>query len=154
MMKEIQQIEHSGIIKEIHDKAVKVSIIAKSACLSCQLKTSCSVSDVEEKIIDVTVTNPELYKEGELIDVFYKQTLGYRALLLGYLLPFIIVFSVLIVTIIFTGNEGISGLAALASLIPYYLILHLKKDKIRKTFSFSIKKSTVNPSLSGVDMLQ
>ncbi|NOZ34650.1 MAG: SoxR reducing system RseC family protein [Chlorobi bacterium] len=151
-MKEIQQIEHEGIIKEIHSNNLKVSIIAKSACLSCQLKTSCSVSDVEEKIIDVTINNPELYEQGELITVFYKQTLGYRALFLGYLLPFIIVFIILILTISITGNEGISGLTALAALLPYYLILHLKKDKIRKTFSFSIKKLNIKPPFSGVNI--
>lgn len=147
-MEEIKQIEHQGMIKKIIGNDLKVSIIAKSACLSCQLNTSCSVSDVEEKIIDVTVNNPGIYKEGELIDVFYKQTLGYRALLLGYLLPFLIVFLILIITLLITGNEGISGLTSLAALIPYYLILHFSKDKIRKTFSFSIKKSNLNHSLS------
>ena len=139
-MGKVKQIEHQGIIKEIAGNGLKISIITKSACLSCQLNTSCSVSDVEEKIIDVSVNNPHSYQVGESIDVFFKHTLGYRALFLGYLLPFIIVLFVLIGTMFLTENEGISGLTALAALFPYYLILYLKRNKIRKTFSFSIKK--------------
>lgn len=151
-MEKVKQIEHEGIVKEITGNDLKVSIIAKSACLSCQLNTSCSVSDVEEKIIDVSVNNPDFYQVGESIDVFFKQTLGYRALFLGYLLPFIIVLFVLIGTMFLTENEGISGLTALAVLFPYYLILYLKKDKIRKTFSFSIKKSNINFPFSEVNV--
>lgn len=151
-MEKVKQIEHSGIVKEITGNDLKVSIIAKSACLSCQLNTNCSVSDIEEKIIDVSVNNPDFYQVGESIEVFFKQTLGYRALFLGYLLPFIIVLSVLIGTMLLTENEGISGLTALAALFPYYLILYLKKDKIRKTFSFSIKKSIINSPFSEVNV--
>ncbi len=149
-MEKIKQIEHQGIIKDIAGNNLKISIIAKSACLSCQLNTSCSVSDVEEKIIDVTITNPNNYRPGESVEVFFNQTLGYRALFLGYLLPFIIVFAVLTIALFFTGNEGISGLAALGALIPYYLILYINKDKIRKTFSFSIKKSNLVSSFSEI----
>jgi len=151
-MKNITQIEHQGIIKSISGKDLKVSIIAKSACLSCQLKTSCSVSDVEEKIIDVKVNNPEDYVLNEIIDVYYKQSLAFRALFLGYLLPFIIVFTILILMISLTGDEGISGLTALAALIPYYLILRFTKDKIRKTFSFSIKKSNIKSDFSEINI--
>jgi len=147
-MEKIKQIEHQGFVKEINGNDIKVSIIAKSACLSCQLNTSCSVSDVEEKIIDLTVNNPEVYQVGESIDIFFKQTLGYRALFLGYLLPFIIVFFVLTVIMFLTKDEGVAGLTALGALFPYYFILYLKKDKIRKTFSFSIKKSNISPLFS------
>ncbi len=151
-MEKINQIEHRGFVKEIKGNNLKVSIIAKSACLSCQLNTSCSVSDVKEKIIDVTVSNPDEYETGESIYVFFKQTLGYRALFLGYLLPFIIVFFVLTVTMILTKNEGIAGLTALGALVPYYFGLYLIKDKIRKTFSFSIKKSNISSSFSGISI--
>ncbi len=139
-MENPKQIEHQGIIKDICGNNIKVSIIAKSACVSCSLNKSCSVSDIEEKIIDVRVHQPEQYQCGERINVFYKKTLGYRALLLGYLLPFLILMFVLISAMSFTHNEGAAGIIALASLIPYYFILHFSKDKIRKTFTFSIEK--------------
>ncbi len=139
-MKSVKQIEHKGIIEKTYKNKIVVAILAQSACMSCRLKNNCSVSDTEKKTIEIFTVNPENYSAGETVIVYFKQSLGFRALLLGYLLPFIIVISVLLITVSITDNEGVSGLAALVSLIPYYLILHLKRNKIKNTFSFSIKK--------------
>jgi len=144
-MDNITQIEHSGIIKEIVDNELKVSIINKSSCASCNLKGSCSVSDIQEKIIDVFVSNPKDYNVGESVDVFYKQSLGFRALFIGYLLPFLILLITMIVMLELTNKELLSGLVSLFSLIPYYLIVYLTRNRIKKTFSFSVKKSVIYP---------
>ncbi|MFC2152872.1 SoxR reducing system RseC family protein, partial [Bacteroidota bacterium] len=61
-------------------------------------------------------------------------------LFLGYVLPFILVLSLLIVLTTITENEAVAGISALAILVPYYLILFLLKDKIRKKFTFTINK--------------
>lgn len=151
-MEKVQQIEHRGIIKAIEGNNIKVSILAKSACLSCQLKTSCNVSDIEEKLVDITSSDAKIYNVGETVDVFYRQTLGYRALFLAYLLPFLIVMTVLIIMIIITGKEGLSGITALATLIPYYFILKLSKGKINRTFLFSLKRANTKYSVSGIDL--
>ena len=51
-----------------------------------------------------------------------------------------------------TENELLAGLTALGALLPYYLIVYLTKDKLRKTFSFSIKKSIVYSKMSAVNI--
>jgi sigma-E factor negative regulatory protein RseC len=139
-MYKLNQIEHQGFIKEIHENRIFVSIISKAACLSCTLKSACNISDVEEKIIEINTENYSDYIINEEVDVFYSQSLGFRALLLGYLLPFLFVIFTLITLISITKNELISGLISLGILIPYYLILYMKRDKIKKTFAFSVKK--------------
>jgi len=132
-------IEHKGIVKNITDKSLKVSIISTAACISCSAKGICNASDLEEKEIEIKQYNGE-YKEGEEVKVFYKQVLGFRALFLGYILPFLLIFVGLIISLLITKHEGLSGLLALSTLIPYYIILYLRKDKINDKFSFSIKK--------------
>ena len=139
-MKELEQIEHQGFIKEIIDNHIKVSIISKASCASCQIKGSCSVSEIEEKTVDVITDDFASYKVGESVDVYYKQSLGFRAMFLGYLLPFFVVLFTLILTLSITKNEVFAGLLALFMLIPYYLALYLSRHKHKKTFSFSIKK--------------
>ena len=37
------------------------------------------------------------------------------------------------------GDEGISALVALGSLVPYYLALWLMKDRIQRTISFNLE---------------
>lgn len=140
-MKQVKQIIHPGIIKSISGNELQVSIIAQAACASCTLKGACSVSEVEEKIIDIYVENPDDYKNGESIEVYFKQSLGFRALFLGYVLPFLILIVSLITLMSVTKKELLSGIISLLMLIPYYLILYYSRDKIKKTFVFSIKKS-------------
>ena len=130
-----KEIEHSGHIKEINGNDIKVSFYAQEACSSCNLKSNCSVSDTKEKIVDVKTFKPEDYKVGESVIVFFKQSLGFKALFLGYVLPFLILLTTMIVSLELTGKELFSGLLSLAILAPYYLTLYLSKNKIKKTFT-------------------
>ena len=149
-MKDTTQIEHKGIVKSIIGHDIQVSIIAQEGCAACNLKSSCSVSEVEEKIVDVFVENPGNYKNGEDVEVYYKQSLGFRALFLGYVLPFLILVISLIILMSVTQKELLSGIISLILLVPYYLILYFSKDKIKKTFQFSIKKSFNYPEFKTV----
>ncbi len=151
-MKKGQQIEHSGIVKDIRGHNLQVSIINKSSCASCNLKGSCSVSDIQEKIIDVFVNKPQEYKVGDGVDVYYKQSLGFRALFLGYLLPFIVLLVTMIIMLEVTNRELLSGLVALGALFPYYFAVYLTRDRIKKTFSFSVKKSFLYPKFNTVNV--
>ena len=132
-------VEHEGIVKAVTEQYVEVSILAKTACLSCQLKGVCSVADIEEKVIEVPKNINKAYKEGEKVEIEMKESLGVKALLLGYVYPFILMLAVLIVTYALTDKQGLSGLLAVGSLVPYYFILYLFKNKFRKIFTFSIK---------------
>ncbi|HPI44991.1 MAG TPA: SoxR reducing system RseC family protein, partial [Tenuifilaceae bacterium] len=76
---------------------------------------------------------------GETVKVLLKQSLGFKALFLAYILPFIVVITALFSLSSFV-SEGIAGILALLSLIPYYAILYFFKNKISKQFNFDIEK--------------
>ena len=59
-----------------------------------------------------------------------------QAILLAYVLPFILIVAVLFITNIFTTNEIIIGTSALASLIPYFIALRFIREKIQAKFQF------------------
>jgi len=138
-MGNIKTIEHTGVVKKIDDNSIIVGIIKNSGCASCQAKDSCNVSDIEEKEIEIRSFENN-FTTGEQVKVYFSESLGFRALFLGYVLPFLIVFIVLIILINTNANEGLSGLLALGTLVPYYLIIFMTKNNLKKTFSFSIKK--------------
>jgi sigma-E factor negative regulatory protein RseC len=73
-----------------------------------------------------------------------KRSLGARAVLLGYFLPFLIVLLALVIILYFTDNEGLSAIVAITLLIPYYLILYLLKDRLSKDFIFTIDNPISN----------
>ena len=138
-MDSIKTIEHDGVIKKIDNNHIEVSIISKASCASCSVKGVCTASDVEEKIVEIN-DNSNDYKEGEHVTIYYKQSLGFRALFLGYILPFLILMVVLITLLQLNVNEAIAGVSALSTLIPYYISIYLLRNKLKETFSFSIIK--------------
>jgi positive regulator of sigma E activity len=138
-MQSSKRIEHKGTVEQIEDGTVSVNIMNMSACSSCHAKGACNAADMEEKVIDVTHSG-EGFSIGEAVNVIMQQSLGFKALFLGYVLPFLLVLIVLIVVSNFTESEGLAGLLALLPLPLYYGTLFLLKDKIKKEFSFTIHK--------------
>lgn len=138
-MAKSKSIEHKGRIDSINENKLTISFLAMSSCASCHAKGACTAADMQEKSVEVyDFTNK--FQVGEEVNVVLKQTLGFRALLLGYVLPFLLVLTVLILLTAITNDEAISGLGSLAVLIPYYLGLFLLRNKIKKKFSFEVRK--------------
>ncbi len=133
-------IEHEAYIRAIEKNKIIVDVLSKSACMSCQLKGVCNVSDLKEKSVEVINPENKEYKIGDKITVYIAQELGFKAVVLGYIFPLLLIVAVLIIMLLFTkNNELVSGLVALAVTIPYYLILYLFKDKLAKEYRFRIK---------------
>ena len=132
-------IEHWGVIKEVTPKTIKVSLLNVSGCASCHTKSTCSVSDVDNKIIDVINTGGD-YTKGEKVKIAFQKSLGPLALVIGYIAPFVVLMLALLVTWTVTNNEVLAGLVSLAIAAIYYLILSLFRKKLKSTFTFRILK--------------
>lgn len=133
-------VEHQGVIISIDGKVAHVKIEQTSACASCHVKSVCGASEKSEKIIDANLLDTSL-KIGDQVTVIGQKSLGIQAILLAYVLPFIVIVSMLFIVNIFTTNELVIGTCALASLIPYFAILRLMRNKIQAKFQFyAIKK--------------
>jgi sigma-E factor negative regulatory protein RseC len=133
-------IEHEGIIDQINGDIAHVKIDSVSACASCHAKGVCSAADQEEKFLDVPLQGAD-YKPGDPVHVQVANRLGFKAVLLGYVYPFLLLMAVLIGTIAAGAAELRAGSIALLSIIPYYLVLYLFRIHISKSFTFSIKKT-------------
>ena len=132
-------IEHSGFISEISDSTVFVKIESASACSACHAKGMCSSSDKEEKIIEVERKSNQTYKIGQLVTIEMNQAIGTKAVLIGYFFPFLTVIIVFIIMMQLTENQGLVGIISLASLLPYYIIVSLFRNKHKKNFEFYIR---------------
>lgn len=133
-------IEHQGIIVSIDNNIAHVRIEQTSACASCHVKEMCGASEKAEKIIDAHIVDNTL-KTGDQVTIIGQKSLGIQAILLAYVLPFVVIVAALFIVNIFTTNEVIMGTCALASLIPYFAVLRLMRNKIQAKFQFyAIKK--------------
>lgn len=133
-------IEHPAIVVKINESDYDVMIMAQSACASCHAKGACSAADMEQKIVKVPKLQKDTFQTGEKVTVFMKLQAGGWAVFFGYILPFLIMVSTLIILISCKLSEGLAGLAALFILIPYYLVLYLNKKKLDSRFEFVLKE--------------
>ena len=132
-------IKHEGIIDHIEGDVAHVRIQSESACAACHAKGVCGAADQREKFLDIPVRGEE-YRDGERVEVQVARNLGFKAVGFGYFYPFLLVMGVLIGLSTAGMNEMQAGCWALASVVPYYLLLYLFRQQIGAGFSFSIKK--------------
>ena len=144
-------IKHDGIVIAVNgDGTVLVRIVQTSACAACKAKAMCASAESKEKeIVALFVGEEAKRREGERQDiklgdevvVMVQQKMGWKAILLAYMLPFIVM-----ITVVAIGNgllgirEEVIGTAALCALGVYYIVLGFFKDKIQKEFSFTARK--------------
>ena len=134
-----QLIEHNGTIKDIQNNLIQVLITQQSACSDCDAKSACLVAGHQEKIIDIEISDSS-FEIGENVILTGNQSVGFYAVLLAFVLPFILVLITLIILHSFIINEAISGVLALLVLVPYYVILSLFNKRIKANFKFEIRK--------------
>ncbi len=78
------------------------------------------------------------YTLGQRVTVVLQESMGVRALAYGYLLPFVLLIITLVVVLSITGSELWGGVVAMAMLVPYYAGLYFFRDRMKKSFSFTI----------------
>lgn len=132
-------ISHEGIIESVTKDLVMVNITSVSACSSCHANGACNASDMQAKIIEARPGKKNL-RIGDWVTITAKESMGFKALFLGYIIPFILVLMTLIICTSLSIRESIAGLLSISVLIPYYITLYLTKDKIKKSFIFEIKQ--------------
>ena len=133
-------IKHRGIVEKIDGSHIVVRIVQTSACSACSAKGLCNASESKEKQIDVYEANPS-YQIGEEVMVCGTTSMGMRAVLLAFGVPLLILVLALGVSMRLTGEDALlsSGIA-LVSVVPYYIGIYFCKDKLNRTFSFTIEK--------------
>lgn len=131
-------IRHQGIVENISGSHLQVRIVQTSACASCSVKGHCTSAETKEKLVDVYDVDAASYRPGDRVWVAGRLSMGAMAILLAFILPFLVLIVSLFVLMAVRNDELFAALGSLALLIPYYYILWLNKARIGKKFSFSV----------------
>jgi len=142
-------IKHDGIVIAVYeDGTALVRIVQTSACAACKAKAMCASAESAEKEMVVQLIYPqplangngeEPIKVGDEVVVMVQQKMGWKAVLLAYVLPFVVLLSSVVVLNEFL-KEALAGTIALSAMGVYYIILGFFKNKIQKEFSFTAYK--------------
>ena len=163
MQSKRKMIKHDGVIIALNeDGTALVRIVQTSACAACKAKAMCASAESAEKEMTVvllgengkvkTVNNStqsyttlhdstQSYYVGDTVEVMVQQKMGWKAVVLAYLLPFFVMLAVMLIgNAIWAVREEILGTVALCAMALYYLLLGMFKDKLQKEFSFTARK--------------
>ena len=152
-----KMIKHDGIIIALNeDGTALVRIVQTSACAACKAKAMCASAESTEKEMTAVLlgengkvktenNSTQSYHVGDSVEVMVQQKMGWKAVVLAYLLPFFVMLAVVAVgsgigNRISEIGEEVIGTVALCAMAMYYLVLGLFKDKLQKEFSFTAKK--------------
>lgn len=133
-------IQHTGEIIAIENGIAKVLIMQTSACATCHAKSVCGASEKKEKVVDAEVNDNNL-SVGDNVLVVGQKSIGIRAVILAYVVPFVLMLATMLITSTLTEKEWIIGTSTLSVLVPYFVILHLMKSTIQAKFKFYVTKS-------------
>ena len=139
-MKSVEQIEHKGIVLSVEEGIVRVAIEVNEACGSCASRKACSMGQSEKREITVYTADASDYTVGEQVEVGAKQTLGVVAVLLCYVAPLMVLVASLATAVAMGVSEGTAALVSLGSILIYYAILYLFRNRISKRIIFTINK--------------
>ncbi|MBE6264296.1 MAG: RseC/MucC family positive regulator of sigma(E) [Prevotella sp.] len=132
------RIVHSGIITDIDEHLVQVSIQQSSACNSCKVAAHCNAAESKEKVIDVSVQDASKYVVGQQVNISTSGRTGMMAVVWAYAMPLVLMLAVLFVSLAACDNETFSALLALLSLVPYYILIYVFRSRIREQVAFQI----------------
>lgn len=134
-----ESINHSGIVERVEKDTVFVRITQQSACSGCHAQSMCTASEKKDKIIEIPDSSGR-FQPNEEVMICGESSLGLQAVLLAFILPLAIVVTAIILGTNLHWNETTSGLTGLLLLLPYYYILYLVRDKLKRRFIFTLKK--------------
>ena len=98
-------IKHLGIVENIQGSHLSVRIVQTSACAACSAKGHCSSADSKDKIIDITDVTAASYQVGERVMVIGETSMGMMAVVLAFVLPFVLLIFSLFLLMAWIENE-------------------------------------------------
>lgn len=135
-----EEIIHKGKVLSVDSDVICVEIISSSACSSCHAAGLCSMSEAVKKVVEVPARGNDGYAPGEEVTLVLRSSLGMRAVLAAYVAPLIILLVICVSLSFARVNELYAGLAGMASVAAYYLVLYLIRDRLARDYVFCIRK--------------
>ena len=133
-----ETISHEGIVTKITDDELEIKILAQSACAACHAKSACGMGEQAEKTLIVPRPKDRNFALMQKVNVTMAIGQGNTAAVLAYLVPIILLLAVLFICLGLGLGEGLSALISIVALIPYYIVLYLCRDKLKKKFEYIV----------------
>lgn len=129
-----------GIVRAVNGDNIEVEITVSSACSECHAKSICIPTDHRQETVTAQSLYGEHFEPGEKVQLVLKGSAGNKAVVLAYLLPFVVLMIALFGTYAITKSELAGVIVSLVFVALYFIILKTQNKKIEQKFQFFVKR--------------
>ena len=134
-----EQVTHTGKVVSMTPQTTTVQIVSHAACSQCHAAGVCGLSEYTEKAIEVPTSPSATYGVGDEVQVVLKASMGFKAVWIAYFLPLVVLLAITLGLIAAGIPEVLSGLAGIGAVALYYLIVWIRRDRLRNEYVFTIQ---------------
>ena len=131
-------IEHDGIVTQVAETFIIVTIQNQTACAGCHAKGACGMSEMALKSITAEKPNEDV-KIGDKVIVSASTQNAMLSVLLAYIVPSILIIAVLALLILAGTSEVLAATLSLTTTTVYFIVLYLLRNKFAKKIKFKVK---------------
>ena len=129
-------IEHDGIVTQVAETFIIVTIQSQTACAGCHAKGACGMSEMALKSITTEKPNEDV---GDKVIVSASTQNAMLSVLLAYIVPSILIIAVLALLILAGTSEVLAATLSLTTTTVYFIVLYLLRNKFAKKIKFKVK---------------
>lgn len=142
----IEYIDHPAVIKEIDyaNGVVKLMLTDAEDCGGCPAARLCSLATKEGKNdteYTITVDDASQFRPGEKVSLRGTEKMHRRAIMLATVIPCICLIIIMTATYLLTGNQATAAVAGVTSMVFFFTLLYLLRNKLEHEFEFTIHHS-------------
>ena len=126
-------IEHDGIVTQVAETFIIVTIQSQTACAGCHAKGACGMSEMALKSITAEKPNEDV-KIGDKVIVSASTQNAMLSVLLAY-----IIIAVLALLILAGTSEVLAATLSLTTTTVYFIVLYLLRNKFAQKIKFKVK---------------
>jgi len=142
LIMESEKVCKEGIVRKVQDDRLWVEVVVSSACGGCAAKSLCNISEKKNELVEAVNLSGEDFSIGETVQIQMMQKLANKAVVLGYLLPFIVLIVGLFGCYALTHIEWLSVLVGIGLTAIYYVILKLMDKRLAQQFTLYVSKKS------------
>ena len=133
-----------GIVSQIKEDEIVVTIKCASACHECTQKENCSLSEMRLKQIHLPVSDAQKYHIGQRVLLDIPALSMVWSLLLAYGFPLILMLITVLMASLFDYPETTCAISAIGILFPYYFCISKFNKWLKRKIAIKITENLVD----------
>lgn len=125
-----------GVVMRIDKGRMVVGVERGEACGACAARGICGAPGGALHEVEVALPK-QAVRVGDRVELSVSDRESFKALLIAYGVPFLIVLVALIGFISAGMREGVAGLLSIALVVPYYVFLYIFRKRLTAKVSIT-----------------